>query len=252
MAQIGGIARSLWVYHGKPRLFGVTSRPDLTDIYAPFVKRGDLVFDIGSHVGDRVSAFRKLGARVVAVEPQPALQNVLRALYGDSPSVTLVNAAVSDRPGTNALHLNTGNPTVATLSDDFIAAAEGAEGWEDQRWDDVVDVATITLADLTETYGRPAFIKVDVEGFEDRVLAGMAEPAPALSFEFTTIERDVAARALDVLVALEPRYRFSASFGESHVMIGRRWMTADAIGAWLDRLPQAANSGDIYARLMPD
>ena len=47
-----------------------------------FVKRGDLVFDIGAHVGDRVAAFRRLGARVVAVEPQPALGAHARLLYG--------------------------------------------------------------------------------------------------------------------------------------------------------------------------
>ena len=44
-----------------------------TQLYARFVKPGDLVFDIGAHVGDRVAAFRRLGARVVALEPQPAL-----------------------------------------------------------------------------------------------------------------------------------------------------------------------------------
>jgi len=35
--------------------------------------RGDRVFDIGAHVGDRVASFRRLGARIVAVEPQPAM-----------------------------------------------------------------------------------------------------------------------------------------------------------------------------------
>ena len=47
-----------------------------------------LAFDIGAHVGDRTAAFRRLGARVVAVEPQPAamragmptaLQNAVRS-----------------------------------------------------------------------------------------------------------------------------------------------------------------------------
>ena len=33
---------------------------------------GDLVFDIGAHVGDRVSSFRRLGARVVALSRSAA------------------------------------------------------------------------------------------------------------------------------------------------------------------------------------
>ena len=51
-------------------------------LYRQFVKRGDLVFDIGAHVGDRVAAFRRLGAKVVAVEPQPALALTLSMFYG--------------------------------------------------------------------------------------------------------------------------------------------------------------------------
>ena len=51
-------------------------------LYGHFVRPGDLVFDIGAHVGDRVASFRRLGARVVAVEPQPAMVRALRLLYG--------------------------------------------------------------------------------------------------------------------------------------------------------------------------
>ena len=40
-------------------------------LYARFLRAGDLAFDIGAHVGDRISSFRRLGARVVALEPQP-------------------------------------------------------------------------------------------------------------------------------------------------------------------------------------
>ena len=38
----------------------------------------------------------------------------------------------------------------------------------------------------------PSFIKIDVEGFEDQVLAGLTRQVPALSFEFTTIAREIA------------------------------------------------------------
>ena len=47
-----------------------------------FLGPGDLAFDIGAHVGDRTASFRRLGARVVAVEPQPRLARLLRLLFG--------------------------------------------------------------------------------------------------------------------------------------------------------------------------
>jgi hypothetical protein len=53
-----------------------------------------------------------------------------------------------------------------------------------------------TLDTLIDGHGIPAFIKLDVEGFEAEALAGLSHPAAALSFEFTTIQRDVALACL--------------------------------------------------------
>jgi hypothetical protein len=39
-------------------------------LYSDFVRQGDLVFDIGSHVGDRIGSFRRLGCRVVVLYPE--------------------------------------------------------------------------------------------------------------------------------------------------------------------------------------
>ena len=68
-------------------------------LYARFVRPGDLAFDIGSHVGDRIGAFRRLGARVVALEPQPLCARAIRAIYAGDADVTLIESACSDRAG---------------------------------------------------------------------------------------------------------------------------------------------------------
>ena len=86
--------RSLDVYYGDPER---DARMDA--FYSRFVRRGDLVFDIGSHVGDHIGSFRRLGARVVAVEPQPLCLRALRAIYADDDQVTLVDAACGGTPG---------------------------------------------------------------------------------------------------------------------------------------------------------
>ena len=59
-----GMARSLVIYHGIP---GRQRR--MRRLYGQFVRSGDLVFDIGAHVGNRTRAFAGLGCRVVALEP---------------------------------------------------------------------------------------------------------------------------------------------------------------------------------------
>ena len=241
-----GVWRSLRVYHGAE-----APRAAMDALYARFIKPGDLAFDIGAHVGDRVSSFRRLGARVVALEPQPLLQRALHLIHGRDPAVILVPVAVAAERGLSTLHVNTRNPTVSTLSSAFLVEADGAEGWQGQSWDATMTVPVVTLDRLIATFGPPAFIKIDIEGYEDEALRGLTQPVPALSFEFTTIARDVAQRCLEMLMSLGD-YRFDVALGESQTLTFGRWITAAEMSKYLELLPHAANSGDVYAVLSPN
>jgi FkbM family methyltransferase len=239
------VRRSLEVYYRDP------ARDRAMDaLYARFLRPGDLALDIGAHVGDRIASFRRLGARVVALEPQPGPARAIRLIHGHDAGVTLVQAAAGDGEGEITLRVNSANPTVSTGSDSFVRAADGAGGWEGQVWDATIDVPCLTLDRLIREHGTPAFAKVDVEGFEDRVLMGLSRPIPALSFEFTTIARDVAERCLDRLSALGT-YRFDMALGETQRMTFGRWISRDELATHLAALPHEANSGDVYAVLNP-
>jgi FkbM family methyltransferase len=238
---IRGVVRSLRIYYGDG-----TRRDAMDALYRRFVAPGDLAFDIGAHVGDRTASFRRLGARVVAVEPQPALVRTLRLLYGRDRAVAIEAAAVGRAEGMIELLLNRDNPTVSTTSDAFVQAARGAPGWEGQIWSGRTRVAVTTLDALIRRHGAPVFVKLDVEGFEAEALAGLTTPPPALSFEFTTIQRDVAMTAIARCRELGYR-RFNAMLGESQILVHADWLDGDTIVAWVQELPPAANSGDIFA-----
>ena len=213
-------------------------------LYGSFVRPGDLVFDVGAHVGDRVASFRRLGARVVAVEPQRAMVRALKLLHGRSKSVAIEAVAVGRKPGRARMLINADNPTVSSVSPAFVEAAHGAPGWETQRWSETADVELTTLDALIAKHGVPAFIKLDVEGFEAEALYGLSQAVRALSFEFTTIQRDVANACIERCSAIGYAC-FNAALGESQRLVGE-WMDAKDITRWLIELPQAANSGDIY------
>ncbi|MEP7029584.1 MAG: FkbM family methyltransferase [Pseudolabrys sp.] len=211
------------------------------------MRPGDLVFDIGAHVGDRIAAFRRLQARVVAAEPQPALVKVLHLFYGRDPNVTIEATAIGRHSGFVDLSLNIDNPTVSTASENFIVATAGAPGWEGQTWSRRLRVPLTTIDVLIARHGVPAFIKIDVEGFEAEALAGLGQPIQSLSFEFTTIQRDIARACVDRCRALGYA-RFNAILGESQKFEHGDWIDADAIARWLAELPPEANSGDVYVQ----
>lgn len=236
-----GIFRSLRIYYG-----GRHDRTAMDRLYARFVKKGDLAFDVGSHVGDRIAAFRRLGCRVVACEPNPPLVRTLRLLYGRDRNVTIEPVAVGAAAGHIEMSINVDNPTVSTASQTFVQAARGAPGWDGQVWGKTIKVAVTTIDALIARHGVPSFVKIDVEGYEAEALAGLTQAVPALSFEFTTIQRDVAHACLKRCAALGYA-RYNAALGESQTLAHAHWQGVEAIGAWLDALPMEANSGDVYA-----
>lgn len=240
LSDLQALRRSWRIYHGNP-----LHNHDLDALYARFVTKGDLVFDIGAHVGHRTASFLRLGARVVAVEPQPMPANLIRAVWGWR-GARVVRAACGAATGVASMRVNADNPIVSTMSPDFVAASKDAPGWEGQTWDRTMDVEVTTIDALILAHGAPSFIKIDVEGFELEALAGMSRRSPALSFEFTTIQKQV---GLDCIkrCALLGYTQFNAVIGETQRFQFKQDVDALAIDAWLSALPVEANSGDIYA-----
>jgi FkbM family methyltransferase len=173
------------------------------------------------------------------------LVRLLRLLHGGDAGVAIEAVALGPDVGETTLHVNTANPTVSTRADAFIAATAQAQGWEGQRWDTALTVPGTTLDALIDRHGMPDFIKVDVEGFEAEVLGGLTRPPAALSFEIVTAARTAAQAALHEARRLG-YVTFRLSLGESHQWAGP-WMDAESMADALAALPDAANSGDVYA-----
>ena len=206
-----------------------------------FITRGMTVFDIGANRGVMAERFLELGAgRVVAVEPHPGLAATIRRRY---PRVHVVEAAIGREPGTATLHVGR-DDLHSTIS------GEWAEKVSD-RFEETLSVPVVTLAELLGEHGKPGFVKVDVEGYEDAALSTLAEPVAALSFEYQCSSLAIAERCLAHLAGVGD-YEFAASLGEE-LRLDTPWMGADSVREYLDvrLLAQADAHGDVYARLRP-
>ena len=237
-----GLLRSLVIYRRPGR------QRSLRRLYRDFIRPGDLVFDIGAHLGDRSSAFAALGARVVALEPQPQLLHWLRRLTRHHPGIECLPLAVGRAPGNAELALSRRNPTVASLDSRWREHLRTTTaGFRHVHWEDSVTVTVTTMDELIRQYGRPGFCKIDVEGFEVEVLAGLGQPLPALSYEFVNGTLEQAVKCVDELERLG-RYEFNVIAGEQRRFMWSSWQDPEALRQWLDTGADGIASGDIYAR----
>ena len=244
-SRTAGMLRSLAIYHAIP-----LRQRRLRRFYSQFVSRGDLVFDLGAHAGNRTRAFAAMACRVVAVEPQPDFARLLRMLFAGSPDVEVIEAAVGEETGHTSLLISERTPTVTTIATAWHEARAREPDFSHVEWNRQIDIETTTLDLLIERFGTPAFVKIDVEGAEPSVLAGLSHPVPALSFEYLPRALDYARICVVRLSALGA-YRYNWSPGESYRLAEERWMTGDELSVALETAAAQQRPGDVYARLVP-
>jgi len=155
-------------------------------------RQGDLIFDVGANEGSKSDVFLRLGARVVAIEPDETNQEVLRSSflrYRLVPRpVTIVGKALSDQGGIETMWIDGPGSALNTLSQKWVATLQSNKmriqhGHYGLEFSGHTAVETTTLEQLILTHGMPFFVKIDVEGYEARVLRGLKRPVPFLSFE---------------------------------------------------------------------
>jgi FkbM family methyltransferase len=237
-----GLARSLAIYHNP-----LTARA-WRRLYATLLRPGDLVIDVGAHVGTRTRAMRRAGARVVALEPQALFARYLRHTLPRD--VVLIEAAAGAAETTASMAVSSRHPTVSSLQPSFVARAPDTPGFAHVRWDRSERVRVVTLDGLIARYGAPAYVKIDVEGFELDVLAGLSQAVPLVSVEYLPAFPQATGAVLDRLEALGP-YRFAPVVGERAGFLWPDWRDGAAVRTWLASLPADAPSGDLFARLAP-
>jgi FkbM family methyltransferase len=218
-------------------------------LYSQFIRRDDLCFDIGANIGTRVETFLKMGARVIAVEPQQHCIDYLRAKYRQNKRVNIEPVGLDEAPGKREFLIST-HSGFSTMSKDWVASFNSRGGkFANQRWDKSVTVQVTTLDILLQRYGIPVFCKIDVEGFEYQVLKGLSQPIPALSLECTPEHSQIAIDCVQRIAALG-QYEFNYSVDETMTFVMPGWVDASAMRAHLDNVVSDNVTGDVYARLL--
>lgn len=238
-----GFLRSLLIYSNPQRQL-VWRR-----LYKKSLKAGDIVFDVGTHVGSRARAMRAAGAKVIAFEPQQPFAKFLR--WSLPRDITLVASALGRIETEAELAVSTLHPTLSSMRTSYASEAADAPGFEHVRWDSLQKVRVVTLDSQIEKYGTPSYIKIDVEGFELEVLAGLTKPIAMLSVEYLPGFPRLAHAVVDRIAELG-NYRFNPVVGEKAKFLWPDWRDREATKLWLQSQPTDARSGDLFAILEPE
>ncbi len=156
----------------------------ILEFWRQFVRPGDLCFDVGANVGARVKILKRLQGRTIAIEPQPECVRLLHLAYGSDPEVTIVATALGEAEGTAEMAISDAW-TLSSISAEWIAAVKKSGRFAGYTWGKKISVPVTTLDRLIAEHGAPAFIKIDVEGYEAQVVRGLSQPVRCLSLEFT-------------------------------------------------------------------
>jgi len=109
-------------------------------------------------------------------------------------------------------------------------------------------VRVVTLDSVIASFGTPRYIKIDTEGFEEQVLAGLSTPIELISVEFIPGFRHLSRYVVRRLMSLG-NYRFNPVVGETGTFASSQWRASSATSTWLDALDASSASGDLFARL---
>jgi FkbM family methyltransferase len=231
----------------------ILSRERQLDFYRrlfPEMRPGDLIFDVGANVGFKTDVFLRMGARVIAIEPDETNQSILRERFlkfrlSQKP-VVIVGKAVSDKSATESMWIDGPGSAVNTLSQKWATAlnankARHTYGHWGLDFAKSRTVETTTLDDLIALYGRPRFIKIDVEGYELNVIRGLRQPAPCLSFEVNLPEfRPEGLQCVALLAGLAPNSQFNYAVDCEKGLELERWLNSNEFSRVLESIDEGA------------
>jgi FkbM family methyltransferase len=224
------------------------SRDQEVSFYRDLLKgfdRDDLIFDIGANVGEKTDAFLRIGARVVAVEPDEQCQAILREKFLQhrfvAKRVTIVGKAASESDGIETMWVDGPGSALNTLNRKWADALKRdkvrmASTLDALDFAETRVVKTTSLEKLIDTYGLPFFVKIDVEGLELKVLQGLRRSVPYLSFEVNLPEfKREGMQCVELLGGLARRGQFNYTRDCRSGLALKEWLDDEAFTKILDR-----------------
>ena len=218
-------------------------------LLSQFVKKNDLVFDVGANMGNRVASLLGIKAKVVAFEPQQECATYLKRRFGEK--IVVVEKGLGAEETTKEFFISNAN-TLSSFSTEWINSVK-AHRFQEYNWDTKVVIPMSTLDKQIDKYGIPVFIKIDVEGYEFEVLQGLSYPIKMISFEYTVPEQiEKALNCINQIEMYNTNIECNYIIGENNLFALNQWCNTVDIKRLIKTEEFIMTGfGDIYIRTRP-
>ena len=109
-------------------------------------------------------------------------------------------------------------------------------------------VPVVSLDDLISQYGKPAFMKIDVEGYEYEALKGLSRPIRVICFEFTPEFMESTINCVEHLSKIGPaKFNYCLENKPTSFALSK-WCTPEQMREELKSLCSKKTVGDIYVK----
>jgi FkbM family methyltransferase len=222
------------------------------EFYLQFLNPNDIYYDVGANYGNRIEPIIKDKIKIIAIEPQQECIRYLTKKYKDR--ITIIPKGLAEKKGVQSMYLSDAH-TISSFSKDWIDAIKKSGRFSDYNWNKIQETEIETLDNLISKYGKPQFIKIDVEGYEYEVLKGLSQSITTISFEYTIPERKKSIiDCIDRIIKISNQNEvfFNYSIGESMEWTLDKWVSATEMKKEIN-LEKFIKSGfgDIYAKTTP-
>jgi len=142
-----------------------------------------LIFDVGANVGNKSIVFSEISEKIVLFEPDFKSVKMLRARFKNKSKFIIVQSAIGSKVGDANYYSISNDSAYNSLSEKHMNTVVKNRNIVNNHKVKRYTVKTNTLNDFIKEYGRPYYLKIDVEGYEKEVLLGLNEIIPVISFE---------------------------------------------------------------------
>jgi len=132
-----------------------------------------LIYDVGTHLGEDTDFYLRKGFKVVAIEANPVLAGKLRARFQSNlsdGSLVVVDAAIAENAGEIGFYVNQTLSVWGTIRPAW--AERNAFGGNPSE---LIKVKAISFPEVLSKYGVPYYLKIDVEGADVLCLEGLTK-----------------------------------------------------------------------------